>query len=62
MHGHELETRVKDGLPILKRFHNQGQLMMEIIDPVIFDMNSFAPAELVQAFQRILEFEAAESS
>ena len=62
MQGHELEERVKQGLPILRRYHNQGQLLMELIDPVIFDLSLLAPVDIIQAFQKILEFEPESSS
>lgn len=57
MPGHELEVRVKESFPILKQYHNQGQLLMSLIDPVIFDSIALAPADILHAFQKILEFE-----
>lgn len=62
MQGHELEERVKQSLPILRRYHNQGQLLMTLIDPVIVDLSFLAPADIIQAFQKILEFEPGSSS
>ncbi len=62
MQGHKLEERVKQGLPILRRYHNQGQLLMTLIDPVIVDLSTLAPADIIQAFQKILEFEPGSSS
>lgn len=62
MQGHELEERVKEGLPIFKQYHNQGELLMKLIDPVIFELSILAPVDIIQAFQRILEFEPDSSS
>ena len=62
MQGHELEERVKQGLPILKKYHKQGQLLMELIDPVIFELTYLVPEDIIQAFQKILEFEPGSSS
>lgn len=62
MQGHELENRVKESLPIFKQYHNQGELLMKLIDPVIFDLSILTPVEIMQAFQKILEFEPGRSS
>lgn len=56
MRGHDLEERVKESFPILKRYHNQGDLLMAIIDPVIYDQNGFVPVEILQAFEKILDW------
>lgn len=55
MQGHELEDKVKEGLPILKKYHNQGELLMSIIEPVIMEFGKFAPVDFVEAFKRILD-------
>ena len=56
MRGHDLEERVKGSFPILKRYHNQGDLLMAIIDPVIYELNGLAPVEILQAFEKILDW------
>ncbi len=61
MQGHELEERVKEGLPVLKQYHNQGELLMKLIDPVIFELSYLAPVDIIQAFQKILEYEPSSS-
>jgi len=62
LQGHELEERVKAGFPILRQYHIQGQLLMELIDLVIFDLRNLAPLETVQVFEEILEFEPSTST
>jgi predicted ATPase len=38
MQGHELENKVKEKLPVLKKYHNEGELLMKLIDPVVFEL------------------------
>lgn len=57
MQGHELEERVKKGLPILQQYHNQGELLMKLIDPVILDFIYLVPEDIILSFQKILNFE-----
>jgi hypothetical protein len=54
--GHELETLLKERLPQLRRYHNEGDLLMALIDPIIVDLPEFAPKELVDAFETILSY------
>ena len=44
MQGHELEDRVKEALPVLRQYHNQGELLLELIDPVIVELEDLVTA------------------
>ena len=55
MNGHVLEQKTKEAFPILNAYHNEGELLKKIIDPIIFDCNEIVPIEIVSAFQEILD-------
>lgn len=61
MQGHDLEGVLKDTFPPLRRFQNENQVMMEIIDPVIFENRNLVPKEIIDSFVRILDFDPVES-
>ncbi len=57
MPGHELEALFKKKLPILRVYQNQGELLMKLIDPVVFELIKLTPVEIAEAFRTILECE-----
>lgn len=61
MNGHELEQKVKDAFPVLKKFHNPVALLKHVIDQVLAEHSGLAPIELKQAFQNILQYELHDS-
>ncbi len=56
MQGHELEKRVKEALPVLRKYHNQGELLLTLIDPVILELEDLVPVEIQHAFLSILNY------
>jgi predicted ATPase len=59
MNGHDLESAVRDKIPHLRRFHNEGELLKAIVEPIIAENPLFVPRVLVEAFSTILDSEAA---
>ena len=57
MNGHTLEGKIKESLPILKVYHNEGDLLNKIIESVLRDFHELIPIDITNAFRRILEFE-----
>jgi len=56
MQGHDLEARVKEVFPCLRAYHNQGQLLEMLIDPIIVEMDGRGPVEIQNAFETLLNY------
>jgi AAA domain, putative AbiEii toxin, Type IV TA system len=52
--GHTLEEKIKLTFPCLKLFHRPGELLINIIDPVMIELPEFIPEDLVCAFKELL--------
>jgi len=50
--GHELEDKIKNTFPSLKKFQ-KSTLKMEIVNRVIDDLPEFIPTDIVDLFQSI---------
>ena len=57
LNGHELGRRVLDRIPHLNRFHRDGSLFTEIIDPIMIEFPRFVPNVLLRAFEDLLNAE-----
>ncbi len=60
--GHDLEERVKKVFPCLRAYHNQGQLLEMLIDPIIVEMDGRVPFEIQNAFDSILNYGDSDAS
>jgi len=52
--GHELEDKMKKAYPLLNRYQNQGSLLKEVIDPVLFELPELAPQVIISCFTELL--------
>lgn len=50
---HKLEDAVKEGFPVLKKFHQTGMLLLHIIESTVDDYPSLCPIEVKEAFDRL---------
>ena len=57
MQGHYLEDKVKEALPSLKQYKNAGQILMNVIDSVLFDLRQLLPVDVPDAFRAILDYD-----
>jgi ABC-type multidrug transport system ATPase subunit len=55
MNGHLLEQKVKTAFPRLMRLHNDGQLMLHMIDPILGEYPEFCPVVLFDAIKDLCE-------
>jgi ABC-type multidrug transport system ATPase subunit len=57
MNGHELEGRIKQKFEIFRIYHNDGQIISEIIGKIITDYKQYTPIELIDSFNSILKLD-----
>ena len=55
--GHDLEESVREVFPKLRRFHNVGELLLNIVDPIIAEAPNYVPQTVVAALEELLHYE-----
>jgi hypothetical protein len=54
MQGHELEKMIMNAFTDLRRFKNNGKLLKQVIDPVLVELPSFIPMDIIECFNALL--------